>query len=480
MRCRHRSSMGACFLLILVSLLVGCGVEDVEAPTPVLLSLSVTPADPSIAPETTVQFTATGTYSNSGKQKLTSSVTWASTDTGIATISNTPGSKGLATATAAVGSTTITATFGGVSGSATLTTSPVASIAVMAPAPPSIAPETTRQFTANGTLSDGTPQNLTTFATWASSNDMVATISNTAGSQGLATAVAAGSTSITAAFGGITSGLTLTCSNVALIAVTPATASIAKGTTQQFTAIGTLSDSATQNLTTWATWNSSNSSVATISSRGLATTVDEGSTLITATFDGVTSNQATLTVTPALLVSIAVTPVNPSIALGTTQQFIATGTFSDSTTQDISSSVTWSSSNTGVATISNATGSKGLATSVREGSTIIKAVFGGISGSTTLTVTQAVLKSITVSPASASIIIGLAQQFAASGNFTDGSIQDLTTSVTWVSSNTVVANFNPAPGFEGLAFSVGIGVTNITASFSGITSNSATLTVISF
>jgi len=90
---------------------------------------------------------------------------------------------------------------------------------------------------------------------------------------------------------------------------------------------------------------------------------------------------------PTTLVSIAVTPANPGIALGTTQQYSATGTFSDNTTQDLTTSATWSSSVPSVATISNTAGSNGRATSVGTGTTTILAVSGGHSGSTTLTVT---------------------------------------------------------------------------------------------
>jgi len=95
------------------------------------------------------------------------------------------------------------------------------------------------------------------------------------------------------------------------------------------------------------------------------------------------SDDAAVTTT---LVSITVTPSNPSITVGTTQQFTATGTYSDSSTQNITASVTWSSSYTSKATINNA----GLATAVAVGSTTITATSGGISGSTMLTVTGAV------------------------------------------------------------------------------------------
>ena len=122
-----------------------------------------------------------------------------------------------------------------------------------------------------------------------------------------------------------------------------------------------------------------------------------------------------LTVTPAALLSIAVTPTNPSIALGTDQQFTATGTYSDSSTQDRTTSVTWSSSSVGVASVSNASGTEGLATSASIGGTTITATDSGtgVNGSTVLTVTPATLVSIAVTPASPSIALGTDQQFSA-------------------------------------------------------------------
>src|SRR3990172_4038234 len=85
---------------------------------------------------------------------------------------------------------------------------------------------------------------------------------------------------------------------------------------------------------------------------------------------------------PQTLVSIAVTPNNSSVALGATQQFTATGTYSDNTAQDLTSLVSWTSSNTSIAAISNT----GLATPVAAGTIIITAASGAISGSATLTV----------------------------------------------------------------------------------------------
>jgi hypothetical protein len=87
------------------------------------------------------------------------------------------------------------------------------------------------------------------------------------------------------------------------------------------------------------------------------------------------------------LASIAVTPDNPFVAPGATAQFIATGAYSDNSTKDLTASVIWSSATLSVATISNAVGSQGSATSISAGITAITAVSGGVSGSTLMTVT---------------------------------------------------------------------------------------------
>ncbi len=87
------------------------------------------------------------------------------------------------------------------------------------------------------------------------------------------------------------------------------------------------------------------------------------------------------------LVSVSVTPVNPnvSIAGGPDLQFTATGTYSNYVMQSVTPLATWSSSDTNIATISNVSGSKGLATCMSPGPSTITVTFGYLSGTTTLT-----------------------------------------------------------------------------------------------
>ncbi len=443
-----------------------------------LVSIAVTPTNPAAAKGTSQQFTATGTFSDNTTQDLTAIATWSSSNTLVAGISNIAGSTGLA-APLTAGSTTITATWTSISGSTTLTVNSAALVSLqVTPTNPAVAKGTGVQFTATGLFSDNTTQDLTATVTWSSSDTGVATISNAAGSNGLATSSGTGSTTITAASGSVTGSTALTVSpaTLASIAVTPVNAGIAKGTTQQFAAIGAYSDNTTQNLTASVTWSSSSTTVATISnaagSNGLATAAAGGSTTITAAYGSI-SGSTTLTVNPATLVSLSITPISPGIAKGTKQQFTATGTYSDNTAQNLTASVTWSSASTAVATVSNAAGSNGLAASMAAGTTTIKAVSGSISGSTILTVTPAILVSLTLSPVNPTVAIGTSQQFTATGTYSDTSTQNLTAAVTWTSANTATATISNAAGSNGLATPVATGTTTIKAASGSVTASTA-------
>src|SRR5207249_4594284 len=154
------------------------------------------------------------------------------------------------------------------------------------------------------------------------------------------------------ACGGSSVHVTARNATLVSIGVTPANRNLPQGLTGQFTATGTYSDNSTQDLTAQVAWSSSNTGVATIDSGGLATSVAVPTTTGLASF-GCVSGSVSLTATNATLATFAVRPTNPSLANGTTRQFTAMGTYSDSTTQDLTTQVAWSSSSPGVATISN-------------------------------------------------------------------------------------------------------------------------------
>src|SRR5256885_6023028 len=157
-----------------------------------------------------------------------------------------------------------------------------------------------------------------------------------------------------------------TTKTLSSIAVTPATpANLKVGATQQFTATGTYSDSSTADITSTVTWASGTTATATITaSGGLATGVAKGTTQITATMGTVTSPGVTLTVISLTSIAITSNPTPATVAVLGTIQFTATGTYSDASTSDITTQVTWSALPAASATIGASTG---LATGVANG-----------------------------------------------------------------------------------------------------------------
>ena len=190
-----------------------------------------------------------------------------------------------------------------------------------------------------------------------------------------------------------------------------------------------------------------------------------------------------MTVTAAVVVSIAVTaptnptPTNPSIPKGTTQQFVATGTYSDTTVQTITTTAIWSSSNTAYATVSNSPGPEGLATGVAQGAATIKATVGSVSGSIWL---DGQPSGAGVHCRDANQRHGHRRRYVAVHR--DRHLHRRHHPAchwlsTWASNNTAVAMISNAGGSNGLATGVSYGSAGITAAIGSIVSPTVTLTV---
>lgn len=327
------------------------------------------------------------------------------------------------------------------------------------PSGPSVPLGENQQFSATGHYHDGSSKGITASVVWASSNTTVVTMSG----GGFATSRSTGSSTISATLSGVTGHGTLTVTNAILvsIAITPANSNLLLGTLQQFTAIGTFSDQSTHDITSSVTWVSSNDHVASISGSGLTTALALGSLTISAT-SGTISASTAANVQSSVLTSLAIDPANGKLAHLTSQQFHATGTYTDGSTQNLTGKVSWSSSNTTVATIA----STGLLSALTPGSTTISAILGSISTSTTLEVTDATIVSVSVSPSGQTVAAGTALAFTAIGRFSDNTAQTITRDSTWSSDNPAVAVI----GFGGTANAVSPGTANISATFNGVSS----------
>jgi hypothetical protein len=152
----------------------------------------------------------------------------------------------------------------------------------------------TFQLTATLNYGDGTTQDVTSLATWSSSSPANATVNGT----GLVTGVAAGGSFVSAAYEGFSGGgSTITvvpAVSLTSIEVIPSTLDIGYGTATALQAIAIYSDSHTVDVTTLATWASSNPSAATVDSNGTLVAIAKGVTTITATYTFVGSAMVTV------------------------------------------------------------------------------------------------------------------------------------------------------------------------------------------
>ncbi len=483
-------------LTVTAPALVSVIVTDAAAVTPGSSSLKTA----SIAKGTGHQYLAFGIYSDAGVRNITNTVTWVSSSTATATIASTGRATSLAAGTTTITATDSTTTLSG-SSSLVVTAATIASVVVYPIGPinpgPTIAPHTALAFSALGVFSDATRQDITADATWTSTTTTAATVSN-ATPKGVAVGVAAGSTQIQATLGTITGAAPLVVSSATLtsITLTPALQTgatgvgVAVGSILQMSAVGKFSDGTTQTInlsTAWAV-TPSNGSIATVTATGLVTGVAAGAAMVTASVGGIIGVTATANINVQAVKSIAVAPavpiVNPSIlniAQGTASQFIATATLADGTTQDLTASATWVaisppavSGTPPVATVSDSLGSSGWVTGNAPGTAIIAAGFGGQVNPSSVTVTNATLKTLAITPSAAqSIALGTSLQFTATGTFSDSSTQNLSNQVSWSSSAPTVAVMN----LTGLATSTGVGTTNVSAA-GNINGNSATSPVV--
>jgi len=232
----------------------------------------------------------------------------------------------------------------------------------------------------------------------------------------------------------------------------------------KYTATGEYSNGTSKDQTSAVTWSSSNTSVATVNSSGLATGVALGLTNITATLGKVASTPQQLEVDQLNSISVSyLPPVQNPLPTGMTQAYAAIGNFSlaagGSASQDISSQVTWASSDMTVATISTT----GTATAVNPGTATISATScdGVTVGKITLTVVGAGAPTLQLMPSASIAATGTTVLFTAV-ELNNGTTQALPagTVLAWGSDNTNVASIDPA---SGLAQALTAGTAHITA-----------------
>ncbi|GMV39105.1 MAG: hypothetical protein AMXMBFR64_08210 [Myxococcales bacterium] len=404
-----------------------------------------------------LQATVLAEYDDATLRDVTFQVTWASSNAAVLDVSQT----GLVHAKAP-GTAKVVATYAGMSGELSVAvTAKALSLVFIVPDGMELRPGASQQFTAIGSYDDGSSSDITALATWTSSNETIASVD-----AGLAIAKSAGPASITAELDGVTSEpVTLTVLGVTLVGIqldpTTGTLNAGSGETLEIDAIGIFDDGTQADISKVVVWESSDPAIAAVDTNGIVTpgTV-AGTAEITAAVGTVESFPAVIVVLASNEVkTVTVEPVLAAFPAGFTQDLTATVTFADGRTENFTTKANWSSTDETIATVD----SHGRVTGHMKGHVIIKAEVSGVFGGALLSVTDATITGITLDPPAASLPVGTTMAFKATGFFSDGSMSDVTSRVTWTSTDPAILTVD-----GGIATALAIGEATIEAALEDV------------
>ncbi len=422
------------------------GIGSVSVNEEELVSIELNVSDTAIPLGLSGSVTATGIYTTGSSRDITEMINWGSSDEGIAAVSNTPGSKGILT-TKSGGEVILTGTIGDIEETIAITvTGEVLQGITVTPVFTAVPLGLKWQMTATGTYSNST-RDITSLVTWSSAQGTIASISNADESRGQVSTLAEGASEISATLDGVEGSTTLTVIQEELVSIeiTPGNSSLLVDLEKQFTATGVFTGS-TCDITASVTWASSNSDVAIIDnnsgSRGLVTARTVGSTEISASMNGI-SAITSLTVTDSTVTEIQVMVFNTKIYTGYSGTCGAVAVCEDGSIHDVTEKAAWTVSDGSFAAVSNAAGSAGTVSAIKDGGTAtiqVEATYGGKTGSGNVEIVGLDYLFFTSQPPSETHNLSNKShciwedadfQYHASAHYADGNDIEITTLGTW-------------------------------------------------
>ncbi len=449
------TGVGAGTAMVIAS--AGGGADSAEiVVTPTETVLDVQPSAAVVAAGDTIQFVAT-TRDKNGNVVSVGQLTWSSSDTLAAVFVN--GGSLVAKAEGEL-EVSAAAAYRQGSGSVRVFKSPVSSVTI-APSVANVYQGAKLELVV--TLRDQQGRLVEGDVTFGSTDPSKATVNQ----DGIVTGVSAGSVIITATSERKTGSATVNVLSApaAVVSINLPSDTVPAGVEVQSTVTVLDGSGATLSGKTIG-YQSSNPSVATVNSTGVVKGVVSGYTTISAIVDGKVGSKR-VSVSGRVASSISITPNSPSVSAGQSSQLTAK-VLDQSGIEMTGQPIAWQSANQAVAQVS----ATGLVTAVAAGSAKVSASSGALSSSVTVSVVNAPVASVQVTPASVSIAMGgspavlSATAFDASGNTLSGRV------ATWSSQNPTVASVNSS----GMVTALGVGSTTIIANIEGKTA-SVTVTV---
>jgi hypothetical protein len=419
------------------------------------------------------------------QQDVSAQASWTSDSPNVAMVAAGPSADGGTVSAVAPGSTIVRASYSG----ATVTRN----VAVSGPnltisLGPKLYLQTTRAgviLSAQAVYLDGFVETVTTSGKWLSDNGTVTVTSTSSGI--LVSPYAIGSANVKLEYAGATATLpvSVTAPRIVISNNPKLVLPLIVGSSQPLTLNAYYSDGATADVTQDAltSWASNNNTIATVGASGIGggivSPVNVGTTYVTAAFGGATARLDVQVIAyNVTLLGLAIAPTSVNLGEGLTVAFAATATFSDQSTQDVTSAVSpWVSTNTNVVSID----SKGVATGLAGGGGLISNItasytLGGVTKQATAIVSVLKLNSIAVIPSATTVPKGLTVYFTAMGYYTTLGAKDLTASVAWTPTGNYLS-FGVTGSTRNIATAIAPGAATVTAAFANVSSPAVTITV---
>jgi uncharacterized protein YjdB len=450
-----------------------------RAPDVGVVSLSVEPVDLFLPVGAQASLRGYALYGDGQARDVTALATWEALTPAVASVDATdPGNprvegvaEGFATVRVSFGGQTLDVDVEVVAG--------VLEDLEIVPAEPVLPAGGTLSLFAIGRYADGELFNLTDAVTWTSNDTAVLTVD----AAGLLTGVAEGTATITAtepdSAVATSVAVVVTPAQIQALEIAPAIVNVPAGAYVEVRATAILTDDAVIDVSSQAVWTLADEDVAVLEPGGMfqplrVLGVFPAQTTLTATYAGSEATVA-LTVTDAVLESMELLPGDSTIPAGTQQGFFLIGTYSDGQRTNLTPHAVWTSSDQDTARV--AQDPPGRVTGVAPGGPVtITATVGELAESVSVTVTDAALVSVQLTPPLLTVPAGEDVQLNAIGVYSDNTQRLINFEVTWSSADEQVGTVSNALGQKGLVTGITPGETTITAQVGGL-SDTATLRV---
>ncbi len=444
--------LGDAISLVLVGAAVWIAAcQEVDVTAVDVMHVEVSPSTATISIGQQRQLTAT-LRDAAGNQLYGRVVNWSTENDGIASVTLDGQVRGVGT-----GTTRVTASSGGRSGTATISVAlPVATVEVT-PSSVGLRVSESRQLQAVARRTDGTTAPGLPVA-WVSLNGTIASVDGT----GRVTGNAVGSTRVTATVEGKVgeASVAVAPDSVATVEVVPPTPSVAE---RRSITLQTVLRNAAGAVITGPTpsWTSSDTTTATVDGTGRVTGVRPGSATITATAQG-KSGSAAIIVTARPVVRVDVMPVTTEIDVRETAQLVATARTNGDTVL-LRRSFAWSSDDPAVVSVP-AQGLLGVVTGNASGQVTITATTDGRSGTATVTVPS--VATVVIRPDTGTLAVGDSLGLKAETRAANGRVL-LNRVITWSTSDAAIATVVPTTGSDVTLVTSDTGTVTITATSEG-------------